>query len=665
MATLPVENTSTTKRNLDAERKAIGMFQSNFGKSPETSKEWSVIHRYAYPTYSELPGELKAATSEADYNIPVSDLVKSIATGSSSATSTSTTPLVGTNLAQQGLTEAQKQMDVASGKMQQLTQGGGSFFTTLQNALREKMGYRDSNIGQSELYKQAGLLGFDTLAQSLSMRNQELDSSRVDLQNTINNLAGGWRAQAELAKTGYEQAFNKWKELHDELVLADRDARAYKQAIDTAKIAHSANVELSKSQLITEKTVDEEGIEVVKYFAFNPLTTEAVEVNPFGASVSGRKITTGEHQYDMSTYAADPSYVVSLNKLVGGIGKFENEEQLTNYLQKKNSTITTQMVQNASSKYEVPWEMIVGVLEKESLLGTSNVAVKNNNPGGITWSETYQTNHPEVTKGTLRPPAEGGNYVKFNTMQGGVNAVVEQIAKREIARPEGYFLKEKLKNLATSGSVQYVNKEMATSFKQGIEREMKIGGWDAAFNFAKTAFYNRMGSTEKGKLVDSEVSRMSFGQAQNLLAKPGMPEGLNLGPWNNISEKKIKPWLGITKNQATAELNQFIEYGQAKLRNTLFGSQLTAGELALSQNFLIDFTKDDITTINLKLDNLVWLSQNYEDVVFGRSLGLKADEIPAINKMPHAIYTEPTGSPGGSQVETSEQDLNYINSLGL
>jgi len=78
---------------------------------------------------------------------------------------------------------------------------------------------------------------------------------------------------------------------------------------------------------------------------------------------------------------------------------------------------------------------LLGLLQKESEGGTSNVAVKNNNFGGITWSPTYQANNPNVTKGSPRPAKEGGNYVKFATVKDGLMAQAEQFAKRKVATP--------------------------------------------------------------------------------------------------------------------------------------------------------------------------------------------------------------------------------------
>ena len=140
--------------------------------------------------------------------------------------------------------------------------------------------------------------------------------------------------------------------------------------------------------------------------------------------------------YDLSTYAADPvAHSNAVQNILNNIGKFDNITDIANYIheQQPNSPIMADMIANASEMHNVGWEELTALMQHEALLGTSNVAVNNNNPGGITWSETYQASHPEVSKGTARPAVEGGNYVKFNTMQDGVNAVAEQLSRRVVS----------------------------------------------------------------------------------------------------------------------------------------------------------------------------------------------------------------------------------------
>lgn len=146
-------------------------------------------------------------------------------------------------------------------------------------------------------------------------------------------------------------------------------------------------------------------------------------------------VSQSGQSYDMSTYAADPAQAKAVQGYLNQIGKFNTVEDIDNYIKtvKPDSKVTGQMIANASTKYGIGWEELTALMQHESILATSNVAKNNNNPGGITWTQSYQDSHEGVSKGTARPKAEGGNYVKFATMQDGVNAVAQQLARRKVS----------------------------------------------------------------------------------------------------------------------------------------------------------------------------------------------------------------------------------------
>jgi hypothetical protein len=52
-----------------------------------------------------------------------------------------------------------------------------------------------------------------------------------------------------------------------------------------------------------------------------------------------------------------------------------------------------------------------------------------NNPGGITWNANYNK-RPGTSKGSLRPPKEGGNYVKFDNLEIAVKDYLRIVNKK-------------------------------------------------------------------------------------------------------------------------------------------------------------------------------------------------------------------------------------------
>jgi hypothetical protein len=60
--------------------------------------------------------------------------------------------------------------------------------------------------------------------------------------------------------------------------------------------------------------------------------------------------------------------------------------------------------------------IIISKIALETNYFTSNAYLLNNNPGGMTWNRNY-LKRPGTSIGIKRPRNEGGNYVKYDTLQ--------------------------------------------------------------------------------------------------------------------------------------------------------------------------------------------------------------------------------------------------------
>ena len=60
--------------------------------------------------------------------------------------------------------------------------------------------------------------------------------------------------------------------------------------------------------------------------------------------------------------------------------------------------------------------IIISKIALETSYFNSNAYVLNNNPGGMTWNRNY-LKRPGTSIGIARPKKEGGNYVKYDTLQ--------------------------------------------------------------------------------------------------------------------------------------------------------------------------------------------------------------------------------------------------------
>ena len=122
--------------------------------------------------------------------------------------------------------------------------------------------------------------------------------------------------------------------------------------------------------------------------------------------------------------ANDASKVASMQQTADMIGQV-TDENIDVKVAEFTPGVTADMIKTASEEFGVSWESIMTQIAQESIGGTSNVALKNNNFAGITASSTNASWYEQFngSVGTARPAAEGGNYVKFATKQDGVDAL--------------------------------------------------------------------------------------------------------------------------------------------------------------------------------------------------------------------------------------------------
>lgn len=246
----------------------------------------------------------------------------------------------------------------------------------------------------------------------------QLSQLRTDAQNRLSMIM-----DAFAGKTVDELDSNTVSQLQ---VLAQQSGIPFQVLAGSLELAKDKLMidRFSNIQIIGQ---DEFGNNI--YGRLNPQTGQFEPVSITGQSGNSTITSSSGNSYDLSTYASDPNHSSSVQNIINQIGKFNNLQEVDNYIQSVSpgSKITSDMISKASEKYGIGWEELVALMQQESYIGTSNVAANNNNPGGITWNQNFSAD----MKGTARPSNEGGNYVKFKTMQDGVNSVAYELAKRK------------------------------------------------------------------------------------------------------------------------------------------------------------------------------------------------------------------------------------------
>lgn len=138
---------------------------------------------------------------------------------------------------------------------------------------------------------------------------------------------------------------------------------------------------------------------------------------------------------NLKGYATDPNQIKAVATIYQQVPETDNALDYTKFIKSisPKSPIKGEDIIQVADTFQLDPKILIALMQHESNMGTSSVALANNNYGGITWSESYARNNPGVTKGTPRPKNEGGYYVKFATPLDGLMAQAKLLSNRKIA----------------------------------------------------------------------------------------------------------------------------------------------------------------------------------------------------------------------------------------
>ena len=196
-------------------------------------------------------------------------------------------------------------------------------------------------------------------------------------------------------------------------------------------------------------------------------TRNVVGYDPItGVKSDPSKIIKG---YDFTSYATDEDWGGKVKAIMAGNGTIESAEQIENMIP-SDSVLKGYGKEIYQLSEDVDLEVLVALLQHESGLGNSNIAKKNNNFGGITWN----ANFGEEMKGSPRPGSEGGNYVKFDSVEEGLKWEVALINNRKIKEVEESSEVKSYTDLVKSGDLtkKEALKEIGDDKKNELAKEL-------------------------------------------------------------------------------------------------------------------------------------------------------------------------------------------------
>lgn len=271
--------------------------------------------------------------------------------------------------------------------------------------------------------------------------------------------------------------------------------------------------------------------------------------------------------WNITGWATDEDKVQKMQSISDRIGKV-TDENLEAKVREFAPALTADMIRETSAKTGVSWEALLTMVNQESVGGTSNVARNNNNYAGLTWSENTQWKQSPYngTKGTARPSAEGGNYIKFPTPQAGLDAMGALMAQYGTVIP-----KEQQVDSEVQSFVQLVNNKTYTP-KQAIEEIDPKKKTQLISELAKTA-----------PAID-EQSKFLATRAEDLQKHEGLDESVGYG----LGRKALSPLNWAKKDDFIGKVQQMVDILTLNKLIEVKGQGATFGALSDSERAVIE-----------------------------------------------------------------------------
>lgn len=204
------------------------------------------------------------------------------------------------NITQQQADQISKtglEMDKAQQLLNSTPKPTNATIGVLEAALKAKSGVGNQPLGESDLFKQAGLNGYAVLAQNLAQHSREMDQKYQSYANLVGETSGAMADVWQKALDGYKAAqdsFNKQAEL---LTRAKEKADDWDHALKQMEKQNELDIQKQETLYKLQQKYDKDKYQFqtvtnedgsTSMYAFNPTTREVTSIKgPNGEVVAG------------------------------------------------------------------------------------------------------------------------------------------------------------------------------------------------------------------------------------------------------------------------------------------------------------------------------------------------------------------------------------------
>lgn len=335
------------------------------------------------------------------------------------------------------------------------------------DALQQQHGYNLTNIGIQQSIAQNDYTNAENLIQHQIQIKYGALKDTIDFQQQFLSQDQGFLTQSEtqsfqanlqVQQQMYTQGtyFAQLNSTAGVQMIQDATAnKAPQDVIDQmsqliAKGASAGDIAAAGGQYLSNGNYSYQFNPTTQQFSLiNSKTGLAADGSPAGSGPtynaddpsSSKIVNTNSGQYDLSTYATDPQYGLKVqaatSTIVSAVGNVNSPQSAQAAISTfaPTSSLTGSQIYSAATTAGVDPTLFAAQLKQESLFGTSNVATKDNNFGGITYTGSPDQTKEGITQGSARPGSEGGYYAHFASANDGLKYQANLLAQSKVQPP--------------------------------------------------------------------------------------------------------------------------------------------------------------------------------------------------------------------------------------
>ena len=224
-------------RDVEKERTVgLATFGENFGRMPDSTEDWDLVHQYTYGQYvpQELAPQNYPEQSQENKPNTLTEYYSQIPQN-----------LQGQDTGRlQQLGQGVQQADQQAQQYQSPTAHLGM----LEEAIKIKTGSYDAPLGESEIFKQAGVGGYGALMSSLSARQNEMKTNQAAFQNVLRTVLGTYNEKSSALSDKYDSVVEQYNDELDYLRGLDEAERKMSEEMDLYKQKAEIDQQLKKTQ---------------------------------------------------------------------------------------------------------------------------------------------------------------------------------------------------------------------------------------------------------------------------------------------------------------------------------------------------------------------------------------------------------------------------------